>query len=129
MSVNISKNQKRIKRKTRIRKKISGTELCPRLNVFRSSRHIYAQIIDDSCGHTLVSASTIDKEFKSFVAGFEPDETNGKKTYDAISVGRLIAKRALEKGIKKVIYDRNGFIYHGRIKALSDGAREAGLDF
>ncbi len=129
MSLNLSKNQKRIKRKRRIRKKINGSESRPRLNVFRSSRHIYAQIIDDSHGNTVVSASTVDKDFKSFVETMEPDETKGKKIYDAISVGRLIAKRALEKGIRKVVYDRNGFIYHGRIKALSDGAREAGLDF
>lgn len=129
MSANISKNQRRIKRKKRIRKKLSGTQERPRLNVFRSSKHIYAQIIDDSKGHTLVAASTIEKEFKTFVSSMEPDDAKGKKIFDAVSVGKLVAKRALEKGIKKVIYDRNGFIYHGRVKALSDGAREAGLDF
>ena len=90
------------------------------MSVFRSSKHIYAQIIDDTCGSTLVSASTLDKEFK---------EAEGKKAEIAKAVGNLIGKRALDKGIKKVVLDRNGFLYHGRIKALSDGAREAGLNF
>ncbi len=110
----------RLKRKKRIRKNIFGNQDRPRLSVFRSSKHIYAQVIDDTCGSTLVSASTLDKELK---------ETEGKKAEIAKAVGNLIGKRALDKGIKKVVLDRNGFLYHGRIKALSDGAREAGLNF
>jgi len=112
----------RLKRKKRIRKNIFGNQDRPRLSVFRSSKHIYAQIIDDTCGSTLVSASTLDKEFKATKA-------EGKKAEIAKAVGNLVGKRALDKGIKKVVLDRNGFLYHGRIKALSDGAREAGLNF
>ena len=110
----------RLKRKKRIRKNIFGNQDRPRLSVFRSSKHIYAQIIDDTCGSTLVSASTLDKDMK---------EVEGKKAQIAKAVGTLIGKRALDKGIKKIVLDRNGFLYHGRIKALSDGAREAGLNF
>ncbi|MGE4518327.1 MAG: 50S ribosomal protein L18 [Desulfobacteraceae bacterium] len=111
----------RYKRKIRIRKKISGSTECPRLSVFRSARHIYAQIIDDSNGQTLVSASTLDKELKG--SEFE------NKTAAAVKIGTLVAERAKAKGIEKVVFDRNGYIYHGRVKALSDGAREAGLNF
>ena len=110
----------RLKRKKRIRKNIFGNQDRPRLSVFRSSKHIYAQIIDDTSGSTLVSASTLDNDLK---------EAEGKKSQIAKAVGNLIGKRALDKGIKKVVLDRNGFLYHGRIKALSDGAREAGLNF
>jgi len=110
----------RLKRKKRIRKNIFGSPDRPRLSVFRSSKHIYAQVIDDTKGSTMVSASTLDKELK---------EAKGKKSEIAKTVGNLIGKRALDKGIKKVVLDRNGFLYHGRIKALSDGAREAGLNF
>lgn len=110
----------RLKRKKRIRKNIFGNQDRPRLSVFRSSKHIYAQIIDDTSGSTLVSASTLDKDVM---------EVEGKKAIIAKAVGNLIGKRALDKGIKKVVLDRNGFLYHGRIKALSDGAREAGLNF
>lgn len=92
------------------------------MSVFRSAKHIYAQVIDDTCGATLVSASTLDKEFKE-------NKAEGKKAEVAKVVGNLIGKRALDKGINKVVLDRNGFLYHGRIKALSDGAREAGLNF
>ena len=92
------------------------------MSVFRSNKHIYAQIIDDTKGVTLVSASTVDKEYKE-------NPQTGKKQEIAKAVGSLVAKRALDKGIKKVVLDRNGFLYHGRIKALSDGAREAGLKF
>lgn len=112
----------RHKRKGRIRKRISGTPERPRLSVFRSLNHIYAQVIDDEKGHTLVSASTLDKEFA------DSGLTKGNKEA-AETVGKIIGKRALEKGIKKVVFDRNGFLYHGRVKALSDGAREAGLKF
>ncbi len=112
----------RLKRKKRIRKNIFGNQDRPRLSVFRSAKHIYAQIIDDTKGVTIVAASTQDKEYKD-----APVE--GKKQDVAKVVGNLIGKRALDKGIKKVVLDRNGFLYHGRIKALSDGAREAGLEF
>ncbi len=112
----------RLKRKKRIRKNIFGNQDRPRMSVFRSSKHIYAQIIDDTEGVTLVSASTLDKEFKD-------SKVEGKKTEIAKAVGNLIGKRALDKGIKKVVLDRNGYLYHGRIKSLSDGAREAGLNF
>ena len=112
----------RLKRKRRIRKNICGNQDRPRLSVFRSSKNIYAQIIDDTLGTTLVSASTLDKEFKD-------QKVEGKKVEIAKVVGNLVGKRALDKGITKVVLDRNGFLYHGRIKALSDGAREAGLNF
>lgn len=112
----------RLKRKKRIRKNICGNQDRPRLSVFRSSKNIYAQIIDDTLGTTLVSASTLDKEFKD-------QKVEGKKVEIAKVVGNLVGKRALGKGITKVVLDRNGFLYHGRIKALSDGAREAGLNF
>ena len=116
------KLQSRLKRKKRIRKNISGNPDRPRMSVFRSAKHIYAQVVDDTSGATIVSASTLDKEFKE-------SKTEGKKAEIAKAVGNLIGKRALDKGIKKVVLDRNGFLYHGRIKALSDGAREAGLNF
>lgn len=116
------KVQARLKRKKRIRKKLSGTQARPRLSVFRSAKHIYAQIIDDTSGNTIVSASSTEKA----VAGQPGGE---KKTVTASLVGKVIAARAIEKGYKKVVFDRNGFLYHGRIKAVSDGAREAGLDF
>jgi len=112
----------RLKRKRRIRKNICGNQDRPRLSVFRSSKNIYAQIIDDTFGTTLVAASTLDKEFKD-------QKVEGKKVEIAKVVGNLVGKRALDKGITKVVLDRNGFLYHGRIKALSDGAREAGLNF
>jgi len=112
----------RIKRKKRIRKKMTGTEERPRLSIFRSAGHIYAQIINDIEGDTIVSASTLDKEFT--VTG-----KKGGNRDAATTVGKIVAKRALDKGITKVVFDRNGFLYHGRVKALSDGAREAGLQF
>lgn len=112
----------RLKRKKRIRKGIFGNQDRPRLSVFRSANHIYAQIIDDSEGKTLVSASTLDKEFKS-------GDQKGDKKEVAKAIGSMIGKRALDNGIKKVVFDRNGFLYHGRVKALSEGAREAGLNF
>ena len=112
----------RLKRKKRIRKSIFGTQQRPRLSIFRSAKHIYAQIIDDTTGHTLVSVSTVEQLVKEF-----PEYKN--KISVAILVGKLVAERASERGIKKVVFDRNGFLYHGRVKAVSDGAREAGLDF
>jgi len=112
----------RLKRKKRIRKRIYGITDRPRLSVFRSASHIYAQIIDDTKGETLVSASTLDKDYKQ-------NPVAGKKQEVAAAVGTLVARKALDKGITKVVLDRNGFLYHGRIKALSDGARKAGLEF
>ncbi len=112
----------RLKRKRRIRKDMAGTSERPRLSVFRSSNHIYAQIIDDGKGTTITSASSCGKEFK------EIGIRGGDKKAAAV-VGKIIGKRALDKGVKKVVFDRNGFLYHGRIKSLSDGAREAGLNF
>ncbi len=107
----------RQKKHWRTRNKIKGTAERPRLAVFRSTQHIYAQIIDDAVGNTLVSASTLDVK------------VDGTKTDAAKAVGEAVAKKALEKGIDKVVFDRGGNLYHGRIKALADGAREAGLDF
>ena len=120
-SMNI-RQQARIKRKKRIRKKIYGTPQRPRLSVFRSARHTYAQVIDDSAGRTLAAASTMDQQAKS-----GPKFEN--KVEAAKFVGKLVGERALGKGIKEVVFDRNGFLYHGRIKFLSEAAREAGLIF
>ncbi len=111
-----------MRRKRRIRKKVKGTPERPRLSVFRSARHVYAQIIDDTVGRTLVSASSVEKEMQKSEAGL-------KKVDWAVRVGKLVAERAKAKGIAKVVFDRNGFLYHGRVKAVSDGAREAGLQF
>ena len=113
------KNVARLNRHRRVRGKISGTAQCPRLNVFRSSKNIYAQIIDDVKGVTLAAASTLDKDF----AG------NGGNKDAARKVGEMIAKRAAEKGIEEVVFDRGGYIFHGRVKELADGAREGGLKF
>ncbi len=112
----------RLKRQKRIRKRITGTGERPRLCVFRSSAHIYAQVIDDVTGTTLAAASTLDKDFIE-----KTEKLVGKDA--ATAIGRLVGARALERGISKVVFDRNGFLYHGRVKALSDGAREAGLNF
>ena len=120
-SMNI-RQEARLKRKRRIRKKISGTPQRPRLSVFRSARHIYAQIINDSQGRTLIAASTVETRAKE-APKFE------NKIAAAKFVGKLIGERALEGGVKEVVFDRNGFLYHGRIKSLSEGAREAGLIF
>jgi large subunit ribosomal protein L18 len=120
-STNI-RQQARLKRKKRIRKKIYGTQQRPRLSVFRSARHTYAQVVDDTTGHTLAAASTLDKEAQS-------GSKSENKVEAAKLVGKLVGQRALGKGIKEVVFDRNGFLYHGRIKSLSEGAREAGLVF
>lgn len=112
----------RLKRIKRIRKKISGTVDCPRLRVFKSAKHIYGQIIDDAAGHTLVAASTLDKDLQG------ADKEGGKKGL-AQKVGLALAEKAKKQGIEKVVFDRGGFLYHGRIKSLSDGAREGGLQF
>lgn len=116
------KNRVRKKRHLRVRKRISGTAERPRLNVFRSGKHMYAQLIDDQKGVTLTSASTLDKELRGEVS-------NGGNVEAARKVGELVAKRAKEAGISTVIFDRGGYLYHGRIKALADAAREAGLEF
>lgn len=116
------KNKARLKRHLRVRKKISGTNERPRLSVFRSAKHIYAQLIDDVKGVTIASASTLDKELAS-------DIGNGGNVESARKVGELIAKRAKAKGYENVVFDRGGYLYHGRIQALADAAREAGLQF
>ena len=117
-----SRSEVRVKKHNRLRNHLSGTTECPRLAVFRSNNHMYAQIIDDTVGNTLVAASTAEKSAKA-----ELEHTN---TVDAAAyVGTLIAKRALEKGIETVVFDRGGFIYQGKIQALADAAREAGLKF
>jgi large subunit ribosomal protein L18 len=112
----------RERRKLRIRKKISGSVERPRLSVFRSSRHIYCQVVDDATGKTLAAASTLSPDIKGTI-----DENN--KTDAAKKVGALIAKICLGKSLGKVVFDRNGYLYHGRVKALADAAREAGLSF
>jgi large subunit ribosomal protein L18 len=122
MGSSAARKQARIKRKKRIRKNIFGSKERLRLSVFRSSRYIYAQIIDDTCGDTIVAASSLEKAVKE-----QPKFDN--KVAVANYVGKLLGERAVEKGLKKVVFDRNGFLYHGRVKAFSDGAREAGLDF
>ena len=117
-----SRSEIRVKKHMKLRNRFSGTAECPRLAVFRSNNHMYAQIIDDTVGNTLVSASTLQKEVKA----------NLEKTNDvaaAAYLGKVIAEKALEKGIKDVVFDRGGFIYHGKVQALADAAREAGLNF
>ena len=111
-----------LKRKRRIRKKLVTTAERPRLTVYRSAKHIYGQIVDDTTGTTLVAACSNEKAVKGQPA-FD------SKVAKAVFTGKLLAQRAMDKGVKKVVFDRNGFLYHGRIKAFSDGAREAGLDF
>ena len=117
-----SRQKVRIKKHKRIRNRFSGTTERPRLAVFRSNNHMYAQIIDDTVGNTLVSASTLQKDVKA-----ELEKTNDVAA--AAHLGTVIAKRALDKGIKTVVFDRGGFIYQGKIKALAEAAREAGLEF
>ena len=117
-----SRTEVRVKKHNRMRNHLAGTAQRPRLAVFRSNNHMYAQIIDDTVGNTLVSASTLDKDVKA-----ELEKTNNVDA--AAYVGKLIAERAIEKGIKEVVYDRGGFIYQGKIKALAEAAREAGLEF
>ncbi len=112
-------NAQRLKRHKRVRSKISGTAAAPRLNVFRSEANIYAQIIDDVKGETLSAASSLDKE----IAGY------GGNIAAASAVGKLVAERAKAKGIENVVFDRGGYLYHGRVQALADGAREGGLKF
>ncbi|MBI5681628.1 MAG: 50S ribosomal protein L18 [Deltaproteobacteria bacterium] len=121
MTIFAKKKYAYLKRKYRVRKKIHGTEEMPRLNVYRSNTHIYAQIIDDTKGSTITSASSVSDEIK--------DIPSKGKTEVSKKVGELVAKNAISKGINKVVFDRGGFLYHGRIKAVADAAREAGLKF
>ncbi|MBS5115899.1 MAG: 50S ribosomal protein L18 [Erysipelotrichaceae bacterium] len=114
----VSRNDVRLKRHARVRNKISGTPECPRLNVFRSNSHIHTQIIDDVNGVTLAAASSVDMKLE-----------NGSNIEAAKAVGTEIAKRALAKNIEKVVFDRGGYVYHGRVKAVAEAAREAGLKF
>jgi large subunit ribosomal protein L18 len=120
MITKADKNAVRKKRHARVRAKLTGTTTRPRLNVFRSNQHIYAQLIDDANAVTLVSASTLEKDLNL--------ESNNN-VEAAQKVGELVAKRAIEKGVKSVVFDRGGYLYHGRIKALAEAAREAGLEF
>ena len=117
-----SRSEMRVKKHNRLRNRFAGTAERPRLAVFRSNNHMYAQIIDDTVGNTLVSASTLQKDVKA-----ELEKTNNFEA--AAYLGTVIAKKAIEKGITSVVFDRGGFIYHGKIKALADAAREAGLNF
>ena len=117
-----SRSVVRVNKHNKIRNRFSGTTERPRLSVFRSNSHMYAQIIDDTVGHTLASASTVEKEIRSELKNTDDVEA-------AAYLGKVIAKRAAEKGIKEVVFDRGGFIYQGKIKALADAAREAGLEF
>ncbi|MGG4396019.1 50S ribosomal protein L18 [Paenibacillus thiaminolyticus] len=122
MITKANKNKARLKRHLRVRKKIEGTTARPRLNVFRSSKHIYAQLIDDVKGVTIAAASTMDKELSEEIK-------NGGSVEAASKVGELIAKRAKAQGYDNVVFDRGGYLYHGRIQALAEAAREAGLEF
>lgn len=115
-------NVARLRKHIRVRKKVKGTPERPRLNVFRSLKQIYAQVIDDTTGTTLVAASTLDEALKGKVE-------NGGNKGAAKEVGKLVAQKALDKGIKQVVFDRGGYIFHGRVKELADAAREAGLEF
>ena len=117
-----SRSEVRVKKHMKVRNRFSGTAERPRLAVFRSNNHMYAQIIDDTVGKTLVSASTLDKDVKA-----ELEKTNNIEA--ATVVGTVVAKKALEKGITTVVYDRGGFVYEGKVKALAEAAREAGLEF
>ncbi len=112
----------RLKRKMSIRKRVQGSQERPRLSVFRSSKHIYAQVIDDDKQATLAAASSLEPELEASLKGV-------KKTERAKQIGKLIAERCLQKGVSQVVFDRNGYIYHGRVSALADGAREGGLKF
>jgi len=122
MIIKPKRSESRLRKHTRVRKKIKGTPERPRLNVFRSLTHIYAQIIDDSAGNTLVAVSTLDEALKGKIKF-------GANKEAAKEVGKLIAEKATQKGIKQVVFDRGGYLYHGRVKELAEAAREAGLEF
>ena len=119
---NKTRADSRVRRHERVRKNVAGTPDRPRMSIFRSLSEIYAQVIDDEAGHTLAAASSVDHELRAKLKGL-------KKTEQAQLVGELVARRALEKGVKQIVFDRGGFRYIGRVKALADGARKAGLDF
>ena len=119
MSRITDKNRKRAKRKLHIRKSISGTAMRPRMTVFRSNLHMYVQVIDDTVGRTLVSASTVEKELKDLRNNVE----------NAAKLGEIVGKRCLENKVETVVFDRNGYLYHGIVKAIADGARKAGVKF
>jgi large subunit ribosomal protein L18 len=120
-----TKDDRRVRIQLRQRKRISGTQERPRLSVFRSVAHIYAQVIDDMTGQTLVAASTVEPSLK----GAFDKKTKGGNIKGAEAIGKVIAERSIEKGIKRVVFDRSGFLYHGRIRAVADAARKAGLEF
>ena len=120
-----TREDRRERIKFRIRKRVSGTEARPRLTVFRSVSHIYVQVIDDMSGRTIASASSVEPAVKGSLA----KDVRGGNVAGAKVIGRTIAERLLEKGVKRVVFDRNGFLYHGRVKAVADAAREAGLEF
>lgn len=119
----VSRAEARLKRKKRVRKKVRGTPERPRLSVFRTAKHVYAQIIDDTAAQTLADASSVSKELRPMI------QRKGGNKAGAALVGEFIAKRAAGKGIKRVIFDRNGFLYHGRVKTLAEAARQHGLEF
>jgi len=120
-----TKEDRRQRIKYRIRKRVEGTEARPRLTVFRSVAHIYVQVVDDMTGRTVASASTVEPT----VRGTMDTQARGGNVAGAKAIGKAIAERLLEKGVKRVVFDRNGFLYHGRVKAVADAAREAGLEF
>ena len=120
-----TKEDRRDRIKHRIRKRVQGTESRPRLTIFRSLAHVYVQVVDDMTGRTIAAASTVEPTVK----GSLPKAARGGNVGGAKAIGKTIAERLLEKGVKRVVFDRNGFLYHGRVKALADAAREAGLEF
>jgi large subunit ribosomal protein L18 len=120
-----TKDDRRQRIKYRIRKRVEGTEARPRLTVFRSVAHIYVQVVDDATGRTVASASTVEPTVK----GTMDKKASGGNVAGAKAIGKTIAERLIEKGVKRVVFDRNGFLYHGRVKAVADAAREAGLEF
>ena len=120
-----TKDDRRGRIKYRIRKRVQGTEARPRLTVFRSVAHIYVQVVDDATGTTVASASTVEPAVK----GTMEKKASGGNVAGAKAIGKTIAERLIEKGVKRVVFDRNGFLYHGRVKAVADAAREAGLEF
>ena len=120
-----TKDDRRVRIKLRLRKRIAGTKERPRLTVFRSVSHIYAQVVDDMSGQTLVAASSVEPTVKAAFA----KNVRGGNTKGAEAIGKAIAERAIAKGIKRVVFDRNGFLYHGRVRTVADAARKAGLEF
>jgi large subunit ribosomal protein L18 len=120
-----TREDRRDRIKYRIRKRVAGSEQRPRLTVFRSVAHVYVQVVDDMTGRTIAAASTVEPTVK----GALPKEARGGNVEGAKAVGRTIAQRLIEQGVKRVVFDRNGFLYHGRVKAVADAAREAGLEF